>query len=79
MRYANRVAPLPLFMSLLSACSSGESQLDTIAVQLREAVNRCVLDVSRSRREVRKFHELPLPRTNRAAIRRFRRVQGQRA
>ena len=45
MRYSNRVAPLLLFMSLLSACSSGESQLDTIAVQLRDAVNRCVLDV----------------------------------
>lgn len=44
MRYGKRIAWL-LLLSLLSACSSGESDLDTIAVQLRDAVNRCVVDV----------------------------------
>lgn len=44
MRYGKRVAWL-LLLSLLSACSSGESELDTIAVRLRDAVNRCVVDV----------------------------------
>jgi hypothetical protein len=32
-------------MSLMSACSSRESQLDPIADQLSAAVNRCVIDV----------------------------------
>ena len=45
MRYGKHIASVLLLMSLLSACSSGESQLDTIAVQLRDAVNRCVVDV----------------------------------
>ena len=32
-------------MSLMSACSSRESQLDPIADQLSAAVDRCVIDV----------------------------------
>jgi len=32
-------------MSLMSACSSRETQLDPIADQLSAAVNRCVIDV----------------------------------
>jgi hypothetical protein len=32
-------------MSLISACSSRETQLDPIADQLSAAVNRCVIDV----------------------------------
>ena len=38
------VQPLLLVLAL-SACSSGDSQLEIIANQLSEAVNRCVIDV----------------------------------
>jgi hypothetical protein len=41
---ASIVLPLAV-MSLMSACSSRESQLDPIADQLSAAVNRCVIDV----------------------------------
>ena len=45
MRYSKRVAPLLLLMLLMSACSSGDSQLESIATQLSDAANRCWGDV----------------------------------
>lgn len=45
MKYGKRTAPLLLLLSLLSACSPGDSQLDTIALQLRDVANRCLTDV----------------------------------
>lgn len=40
-----RLLSLFVLIPLMSACSSKESQLDAIAAQLSEAVNRCVIDV----------------------------------
>jgi len=45
MRPSKRLLPLFLLIPLMSACSSNESQLEAIATQLSEAVNRCVIDV----------------------------------
>jgi hypothetical protein len=45
MRQFTRLVPLLLLISLVSACSSSDSRLETIAAQLSEAVNRCVIDV----------------------------------
>ena len=45
MRPSKRLLPLFLLIPLMSACSSRESQLEAIATQLSEAVNRCVIDV----------------------------------
>jgi len=42
---SSRIAPLLLLPLLASACSSSESKLEPIANRLREAVNRCVVDV----------------------------------
>jgi hypothetical protein len=45
MSHSQRLLPLLLLMSLMSACSSSDSHLEAIATQLSEAVNRCVIDV----------------------------------
>jgi hypothetical protein len=45
MRYANRVAMFLLLMELISACSQSDSRLESIALQLSEAANRCWIDV----------------------------------
>jgi len=45
MRHGKRLVPLLLLLPLMSACSSGDSRLETIANQLSDAVNRCVIDV----------------------------------
>jgi hypothetical protein len=45
MKHGKGVVPPLLLVLALSACSSGDSQLEIIANQLSEAVNRCVIDV----------------------------------
>jgi hypothetical protein len=45
MKTSKRLAPLLLLIPLMSACSSSDSQLEAIATQLSDAVNRCVIDV----------------------------------
>src|SRR4029079_1644810 len=45
MRPSKRLLPLFLLLPLMSGCSSSDSQLEAIATQLSEAVNRCVIDV----------------------------------
>jgi hypothetical protein len=46
MSHYARIAPLLLLAAWLSACSSGDnSQLESIARQLSDAVNRCLGDV----------------------------------
>jgi hypothetical protein len=45
MRHGKRVVPLLVLVSLTAACSAGKSQLESIAIQLNDAANRCVLDV----------------------------------
>jgi hypothetical protein len=49
MRYGKRVVALLVLVLSTAACSSGQSQLQAIAVQLNDAVNRCVLDVRERR------------------------------
>src|SRR5215510_13444975 len=43
--YSERIAPLLLLPLLIPACSPETSQLESIAVQLSEAADRCVADV----------------------------------
>ena len=45
MRLATCSASLLLLTVLMSACSSGDSQLQSLAIQLKDAVNRCERDV----------------------------------
>lgn len=45
MRHGKRLVPLLALVSLAAACSSSPSKLESIAQQLSDAVNRCVLDV----------------------------------
>ena len=45
MKHGKCVALLFLAMSLLSACSSDDSRLESLARQLHEAVDRCLSDV----------------------------------
>src|SRR5262249_493625 len=45
MRHCKCVALLFLTMSLLSACSSNDSKLESLARELHEAVDRCLSDV----------------------------------
>jgi hypothetical protein len=45
MKYGQCVALLILTMSLLAACSSNDSRLESLARQLHEAVDRCVSDI----------------------------------
>jgi hypothetical protein len=63
MRPSKRLLPLFLLIPLMSACSSSESQLEAIATQLSEAVNRCVIDVrdktTRRRRTADPSAEVP--------------------
>ncbi|MGA7488918.1 MAG: hypothetical protein WBW74_18510 [Xanthobacteraceae bacterium] len=45
MKHGKCIIPLLLLICSMSACSPSETKLDPIAGQLRDAVNRCVLDV----------------------------------
>jgi hypothetical protein len=45
MRHGKCVALLFLTMSLLYACSSSDSKLEPLAMQLHDAVDRCLSDV----------------------------------
>jgi hypothetical protein len=45
MAYGSRTALMLLIAWLVTACSPGASQLESIAVRLSDAANRCVVDV----------------------------------
>jgi hypothetical protein len=45
MKHSKHIVPLLVLLSMMSGCSSDDSQLDSIANQLSDTVNRCVIDV----------------------------------
>ena len=61
MKHGKGVVPPLLLVLALSACSSGDSQLEIIANQFSEAVNRCVIDVRDKTSKIRNFPKLPFP------------------
>ncbi|HSB58060.1 MAG TPA: hypothetical protein VLD66_00500 [Methyloceanibacter sp.] len=46
MKNSNQLLLLVLLFPLMSACSAGDVQLETLASKLSDAVNRCLIDVT---------------------------------